>query len=140
MQPTIIVEGNAELRKALRYIGDKGLVDTLKDAHREAAHIVVRRALPKVPVRTGRLRQSVRGLASQRDARVSAGRASVRYAGTVHFGRRTGNVGSPPGNRKGRNVVRGRPFLFDAIEETRPQVVAAFEKALDDLLDQLRGR
>lgn len=129
---------SADLRKALRYIGDTGLKKELRDANKTAADVVAQRALQDVPVRSGRLRGSVKALGSQKDGRVKAGAARVDYAAAIHWGRGVGNVGRPPGNRKGRNVIRGRPFLWDAAQQVRQQVHDTYMEAVDRLLDHMR--
>lgn len=139
-KPVVGVEvDSAELRRALRYIGDAGLKKELRDANKSAAQVVVDRALPNVPVRTGKLRRSVRALGSQRDGRAVAGRAAVPYAAAIHWGRKVGNVGWPPNNRKGLNPIKGRPFLWDAAREHQAEVVQQYEESFDRLLDHIRG-
>lgn len=139
-KPSVHVEGLTELRKALKRIGDEGLVDALKAANKSAAELVANRAIPTVPVRTGKLRASVKALGTQRDGRVKAGTAAVNHAATIHFGRKQGNVGRPPGNHKGPNIVRGRPFLDDAAEASMSEVTDRYEREIEDLLDMIRGR
>lgn len=126
--PVIKVEGAAELRRALRYIGDQGLKDALKDAHKSAAEAVVKRALPNVPVRTGRLRRSVRARGSQQDGRALAGTAAVPYAAAIHWGRKRGGV------------IKGRPFLWNAARESTSTSEKQFIEKLDVLLDAIRQR
>ena len=86
-KPTIKIEGLAELRRDLRRLGDADLKAALREANRSVAKRVVDKALPNVPVRTGRLRASVRALASQGDAKVKAGAAAVPYAAAIEYGR-----------------------------------------------------
>jgi hypothetical protein len=126
--PSIRVEGADELRRALRYIGDAGLKNELKAAHKSVGQLVAESAIPNVPVRTGRLRASVKALGSQRDARVKAGTARVDYAAAIHWGRKRGGV------------IVGRPFLWNAAQRAQGRVVNQFERAIDRLLDQIRSR
>ena len=137
---TVRIEGADELRRALRYVGDAGLKKQLAKANKDAAALVVNRALPNVPVRSGRLKKSVRALGSQRSGRAVAGASQVKYAAAIHWGRRRGNVGSPPGNRNGTNVIAGRPFLYDAARAHRAQVVDQYEEAVRALVADLRRR
>jgi hypothetical protein len=98
---SIRVEGADELRRALKSVGNTGLLAALAAANENAAEIVV-------------------------DARASArsGRAvaDLPYAAAIHWGRKVGNVGRPPGNRKGNNPIAGRPFLWDAAQRKVPQI------------------
>lgn len=120
--PTVRINGLREVRSALRKIG-QGLPAALRDAQRAAAQIVVDRALPNVPVRTGRLKGSVRALGSQASGRAVAGNGRVPYAAAIHWG------------RKRSGAFPGRPFLWNAAEEARDDVVRHFEDALDDLIN-----
>lgn len=127
---------SAELRKALRYIGDAGLKKELATANRVASDVVVRQALSDVPVRTGALRASVKALGSQRDGRVKAGSARVPYAAAIHWGRGSGNRAR--GQRGG--PIKGRHFLWDAARRVQEQVTDTYLKAIDRLLDHMRSR
>lgn len=125
MAAGVNVEGLDELRRVLRRVGNKELQATLKAAHQAAARVVVLKALPHVPARSGRLRTSVRALGSQKSGRALAGGARVPYAAAIHWGRKEGNVGSPPGNHRGRNVIVGRPFLRNAADDSLSDIEAA---------------
>lgn len=129
----VSVEGAKELRAAFRQAKELGLGGALKDSHRSIAELVVRRALPNVPQRTGRLRGSVRALASQRAARGRAGSARVPYAAAIHWGRRRGNVW---GNKKGPNVIIGRPFLWEAAQDSRQEAMREYLQEIQRMLDR----
>jgi hypothetical protein len=130
---TVKVEGLKELRRNLKRV-DAGLSKELRVANLEAAKEVVREARPDVPVRSGRLARSLRANATQSDARVKAGSAAVPYGSTIHFGRLIGNVGSPPGNHKGPNLVAGRPFITDAVHDSKGRIVDVYQARIDSLL------
>ena len=89
-QPAVRVEGGRELRRKFREVGDD--MTDLKDLHKELADDVAGTAKTKTPVRSGRLRNSVRGSGTKTAARVRAGNnrksgpTSVPYAGRIHFG------------------------------------------------------
>lgn len=130
------VDGAKELRRILNRIGDQDLRDELKRANRSAASIVVQRALPKVPVgETGKLRRSVRALASQNSARVRAGTARVDYAAAIHWGRGTGNINYRNGRRTTARggPIKGRPFLWNALNASRNSVARVYAKHIDNL-------
>lgn len=133
MRPAVRVEGARELRAHLEDIGGKDLLDELKDAHRKVSNLVVDAARPLAPARSGALRASIRPLASRREARV---RANALYAAAIHWGRKVGNVGSPPGNRMGANPITGRRFLWDAADKVRDDAVAVYEDDLTDLINR----
>lgn len=117
---TIVVEGLDDLRRALRRVKDQGLNDELKAIHKALAEDITRLALPKVPVRTGRLKQSVRAAGTVKDAIGRVGSASVPYAAAVHW-------------------KYGPPFLTDAAARVERDVVDRYDQALADLLDRQIG-
>lgn len=125
------VDGLPELSRAIRALKDKGIDTAMKeDVYRPAAEEIVKAALPNVPSRSGRLKGSVRALASARSGRAVAGGARVLYAGAIHWGRRRGNVGSPPGNRIGVNPIAGRPFLWNAAQQRRDVIERTAAEAM----------
>jgi hypothetical protein len=134
---SIEVEGIPELRRQLKRAED-GTQDAIKTANKSAAEKVVRSALPNVPVRSGRLKASVRSLASQTSGRAVAGKARVPYAAAIHWGEGSGNINFQTGGsvrRKNRNV-RGRPFLWEAADRMLGQVVEEYEGEIDQLLNR----
>lgn len=127
----IEVEGQLELRKALRK-ADDDLPKELTAVHKKLAEMVVRDALPNVPVGpSGNLKKSVKSLASQTRAAAKAGtKSSVPYAPAVHWG--TG----PRSGLKGPHNIARRPFLWDALNRARKDIEREFEEAMDDLMDE----
>lgn len=127
---SVQVEGAKELRATLRQLADKDLQKALREANKTVSQLVVDAALPNVPVRTGKLRASVKALATQTTAYGKAGKANVRYAPAVHWG-----TGPRPGLRGPHNIKR-RPFLLDAAQKVTPKAVDAYQDAIQKLLDQ----
>lgn len=130
----IEVEGAKELRKIFRDLGDKDLGRQLRDANRAVADMVVEAAVPEVPVRSGRLRDSVKGRATQTTAYGKAGSARVPYAAAIHWG-----TGPRPGTRGPHNIT-GRPFLWDAADRVVDRAVKEYEDAVQSILDGVRNR
>src|SRR5689334_17019380 len=91
----------------------------MQTANQLAAERVEDAANPNAPFLTGALRRSMQARATSRAGRVVA---TVPYAMAIHWGRKRGNVGSPPGNRKGSNVIKGRPFIWDAAQQEIPRL------------------
>lgn len=112
------IEGASELRRALRDVAG-GLAD-LKDAHREVGQIVADRATTIAPRRSGRLAGSVRAARQASGAIVRAGRSSLPYAGVIHFGWPAHNI-------------EPQPFLYDALDDRRNQVIDAYERRINAL-------
>lgn len=118
-KPTIKVEGARELRKALKGV-DGGMAD-LKSVHADAAKIVEQRAEQLAPRRSGALAGSLRSSGQAAGGVVRAGRASVPYAGVIHFGW--------PGHN-----IKPQPFLYDALDNRREQVLDVYEKRVNALI------
>lgn len=129
----IRVEGARELGVRLR-TASADLRQEMRYANEMAAEVVVDAALPNIPVgATGDLRRSTRPSASVTSGRVVS---STPYAMAIHWGRKIGNVGRPPGNRKGPNPITGRPFLWNAAKEHEEEITAAYKVVVDSLLER----
>lgn len=114
------VEGGPELRRAFRKYGDRA--DDLKDVHADAAGIVEAEAETLVPVLSGALRDTIRTTRTKSGASVLAGRGrTVPYAGPIHFGWRIRNI-------------EPQPFLYDALDRRRGEVVQRYHEGVDDLI------
>jgi hypothetical protein len=116
----VSVEGARELRKALKTVGDEAKAG-LKDVNLEVAEIVARAAVTKVPARSGALRETVRAAGAQTRASVKAGFKKVPYAGVIHFG------------WPARGILP-RPFLYDALDARRDEVMDAYTDGMADLI------
>lgn len=92
--------------------------DELKGLHAEGANLVLEEALKKVPVRTGTLKATVRAASLQTRGEVRAGYKRVPWAGPIHFGWPARNI-------------RPQPFLYDAIDARREQVLDAYYDAVN---------
>lgn len=81
----IEVEGDREVRRALKRLGDAAKAG-LRATHAESAQIVADAARGIVPRRSGVLAASIRSSGQIGAGMVRAGRAAVPYAGVIHFG------------------------------------------------------
>jgi len=116
------VEGARELRRAMRRMeADMG---DLTDVNRAAAAIVSEAAGDLVPVLTGALHDSIRTTAARTRSAVVAGRGSVPYAGPIHFGWPA-------------RGIEPQPFLYEALDDRRDQVAAAYADRVGDLVRRL---
>lgn len=120
-RPDLKVEGARELRKALKRV--EGGVADLKAVHAEAAKIVETDAKRIVPKRTGRLEGSIRSSGQASQGVVRAGRASLPYAGVIHFGWPAHNI-SP------------QPFLYDAVDARHDEVIDTYRDRVNQLIKQ----
>ena len=114
------VEGGPQLRRAFRKLGDRA--DDLRDVHRDAAKIVEQEAESLVPVLSGALRDTIRTSRTRSGSGVLAGgRSLVPYAGPIHFGWRARNI-------------EPQPFLYDALDKRRDEVVARYSEGVATLV------
>lgn len=120
----IDVDGARQLRRDLRRMGDD--LAELKDAHAAAAALVAAEAGRRAPKRTGRLAGSVRGNRALSRATVSAGRASIPYAGPIHWG-------------WAARGIEANPFVADAATATEPAWVELYVAGIDRATDRIAG-
>jgi len=105
--------------QAVRALRDLGVPDNeIKDSAQEAGNIVADEARTLVPVRTGRLRDSIRVNRSLRKVVVSAGnnrssKSAVPYANPIHWGWFKRNI-------------KPQPFFVRALGITRDDVYRAY--------------
>lgn len=122
--PRLMVEGLKELRRDMRRIANTELNQELRDANKEIAERIISRALPNVPVRSGRLKASVRGLGNLGGAVGKAGGAAVPYAAAIHWG-------FP------KRGIKARPFLKNAADSVEASVVDDYERRINRLLEKV---
>ena len=127
------VVGLNEAIRALRAIGVPSA--TIGAASQEAGEIVASSARTLVPVRTGRLRATIKAKKQARRVVVSAGNnTTVPYANPSHFG----------WNYDKRNFqqknIRPRPFFSNALTRTREQVYKAFFDNMEKLFKEYSNR
>lgn len=130
---SVEVEGAKELRARIRDFGDAELRKELREANKSVAQAVVDAALPNVPVgKTGNLKRWVRASATQTAAYGKAGSpALVPYAAAIHWG-----TGPRPGTRGPHNIT-GRPFLWDAADQTINRAVREYEDMIQNLIEKV---
>lgn len=114
------VAGLKEVQYSLHKLG-KDARNEMKPAHKAAAELVVYKARPMSPVRTGALRDTLRSFARQRSGVVRAGDVSVPYAGPIVFGWPV-------------RGIRANPFIYQAADARRTEIVALYEKRMAELI------
>jgi hypothetical protein len=111
------IEGLSAVLRKLRQAGaDSGEMSELMHS---LGNIVVGAA--DVPVKSGRLKATLRAGRGKTKAVVRAGFASVPYAGVQHYGWPARNISA-------------KPFLTDALQANQAQIFSALERGIDDLL------
>jgi len=122
-QPLVRAGGISALATSLRKIGDEELSKEMKAVTKAAAEKILPHAKKRVPVQTGRLRDSLKAEGTRRYARIKAGSAKrVPYARAIHSGRYIPSTGQR---------TRGTPFIRKAIPEAWPQIVDEFVKGMN---------
>ena len=121
-RPAVEVTGAKELRRALRRMDDR--VSDLKDVHDDAGALVASRGRAIAPHLSGALAGTVRHDRRVAGASVLAGRRTVPYAGVIHFGWPAHNI-------------EAQPFLYEALEDSRDDVVRLYGLGIEVLIDKL---
>lgn len=116
----IKVVGLKSSLKALQAIGVE--VADIKAAGNEAGEIVAREARNLVPVRSGRLRNTIRTSKALNKVSVSAGNnGKVPYANPIHWGWFKRNI-------------KPQPFFVKALGITRDEVYQNYYRSIDRLI------
>lgn len=118
----VTVDGARELRRAMKAAGED--LRQLTAVHRRVGSIVTAAAAAQAPRRTGRLAGSVRPSATRTRARVAVGRASVPYAGPIHWGWPARNI-------------EANPFIADAARSTEPEWTRVYRSEVDALIEKV---
>lgn len=121
---TLRVEG---LRKFARDMNAAGVdAEDIKEVMYAAGEIVARRATWLAPYRTGKLRNDMRVSKAKTKAAVKVGGARVPYARFVYFGKYNAT--------KGGLYQSANPFIYEALSQTRGQVLSIIENGIEDIL------
>lgn len=130
------VEGLKEVQKAIRDLGDKDLKKALRLANKQAAEVVASAAREKTPVRTGKLRRSVRATATQVQGSVKLGGPTAPYGGFIDYGNKIGQGGAVGrGDTVPRDFLFGGRIVYPALNEHRQDVTDVFAREIDQVID-----
>ena len=113
------VEGLRETVRDLERFGAE--VSDLKDVMGSIADLAATSAAAHAPMRSGRLRASIRGNRAKARAVVAAGRSAVPYAGAINYGWPKRSI-APAG------------FMQAADQEVSPQAVRLLEDGITRLI------
>lgn len=121
------IKGLNSTIKALRKAGTPNA--EIKAAGKDAGEIIASTARGFAPVRTGKLRDSIRVSSTLRKVTVVAGnnrstRSGIPYANPIHWGWAARNI-------------KPKPFFIDALKEKRDRVKELYFDNLDKLLKNL---
>lgn len=142
MPETIRVEGLRETVKQLEALGADR--NAITEAGYSSAEILIRAALPLVPVRSGRLKSTLRPGRIKAGAVARAGTGSVPYAPPIHWGwaivgaNHKGKL-TPTSRRRFRNVPP-QPFFAEALGYTKEEIVANYDKLMQEAVNKHLGK
>lgn len=123
-RPVYRVEGGRKLRRTLRQAGDD--LQSLKQAHADAAAIAAKASSALAPKRTGRLANTIRSSGTNTAGIIRAGYARLPYAGPVHWG------------WKARNI-KPNPFISKGAQDSEGRWIRVYETAVDAALKKVEG-
>ncbi|WP_311878679.1 hypothetical protein [Microbacterium forte] len=122
--PVYKVEGGRELRRTLRQAGDD--LQDLTKAHREAAEIAARASSALAPVKSGRLRDTIRAAGTKTAGIVRAGFARVPYAAVIHWG-------------WGRRHIKAQPFISRGAQDSEGSWIRVYEDYIETTIQKVKG-
>lgn len=115
------VVGMKDVSRALQRVGDFETMREMKSANLDAAQVVADQAKVEVPVRSGKLRKTIKASGTSKESFVRAGSPkAVPYAPPVHWG-------------WARRGISPQPFVYEAWDRRIGQVKDAYEKQLNKL-------
>ena len=118
-RPAIEVEGGAQLRRAFARFDER--LSDLREMYRGIGELVAGEARDLVPRLSGRLADTIRPSQRKTGASVYVGGARAVYAPPIHFGWRKRNI-------------EPQPFLYDAIDDRRGEILARYNDTVDGLV------
>lgn len=132
--------GMRRIRAQLKEMGED--LSDLKDAHKRAAEIAAAGARELVPVRTERLKRSIRPGATKTAATVRVGSKKIAYAHAIQWGRKwwpSARKSAASDRKKHISFIKPSLFLTAGAKRYEPEWVAVFEDQLKKTLDKIEG-
>lgn len=123
----IEVTGLKEFQQSLRQM-DADLPKQLRIALNQASQLVVDKARPGIPRRSGAAAASLKVRSTQREARVAAGGRKAPYYAFLDFGGHVGRGGSVsrPFFKEGR-------YIYPSLRKNRDEITKVMVTAISDL-------
>lgn len=126
------VVGLRELRTSLRKLsGETEYHKQLRQAGLRAGEIVAVEARLRAPVKSGRLRKSIRVKAQQTGAQIAGGGARVPYFGFIDYG---GTI-NPRGHPVRRPFIKTGRIMYPALRAKRDETIAAYTAAVTQIIE-----
>tara|TARA_R110000850_G_scaffold19585_4_gene59146 strand:- start:2007 stop:2462 length:456 start_codon:yes stop_codon:yes gene_type:complete len=122
------------LKRAMRLMKDLDgdFKKQFKDIHKGAADIVADEARRLAPVKTGKLRRSIRTSGTTKGGVIRIGKKKIPYAGRVTFGDPTSLFSRIAGG--GGIKIKGNPFFYEAADRQFTEVVQYYDRELESIL------
>jgi hypothetical protein len=134
----VAVEGLSLTVKAMKELGASK--EVLTEPGYQAALILIRAALPLIPVKTGILASTARPGRTQYGAKVMAGGKRAPYANPIHWGWAVVSYAHKgtlkPGTYRG---IKPQPFFHEALGYTQQEILENYEKLMRKAIDNLPG-
>jgi hypothetical protein len=118
------VKGLKEFQRSIKKL-DSDLPKALRIGLNGAADLIITKARPLIPKRTGKAAASLKAKSTQKAVRIGVGGRSAPYYPWLDFGGKTG---------KGKSVHRsfyseGR-YLYPTLRQNRPEITALLQGAI----------
>lgn len=130
-----------DLRLAIKAMQELGAdTSVIKDAGQQAAQILLDRALPLIPVKTGSLKDNAKTRRLTLGGGVQVSGAIVPYANPIHWGwayvsaRHKGTLKT--GTYRG---IAPQPFFSEALGYTKEKIFKTYETLMQNYIDRLPG-
>lgn len=123
----ITITGIKEFQRALRKM-DSDLPKQLRIALNQASQLVIDKARPDIPRRSGAAAASLKVRSTQREARVAAGGRKAAYYPWLDFGGRVGrqHATKRPFYKEGR-------YIYPSLRKNRDEITQVMMTAVADL-------
>jgi hypothetical protein len=123
----ITITGLKEFQRSLRKM-DSDLPKQLRIALNTVSQLVIDKARPDIPRRSGAAAASLKARSSQKEARISAGGRRAPYYPWLDFGGHVGQHGATarPFYKEGR-------FIYPALRKNRDEITKVMVTAISDL-------
>ena len=124
--------------KAMRELGAD--VSVIKDAGYQAGLILVARAMPLIPVKTGNLKGNVVPLRLLNGGGAQVAGTKVPYANPIHWGWAVVSTKHKgvlkPGTYRG---IPPQPFFSEALGYTKEEIFKTYDRLMQEYIDKLPG-
>lgn len=125
----ISVGGLSDLSRSLRKI-DAEAPKQLRIAFNSAADLLVEYTAPKIPVKSGAARRSLKAKSTRTSARVSVGGRNARYFPWLDFG----GEGRIAGRPSKREFIKEGRYVYPTLREIRPKIEQALQEGISEVI------